>query len=134
MTWEEIGNVIRSRFKTQIADEYSLRTQYDNHDLAKQNALWCRLSIGFGDTFQVDCGGASGSRDRTVGVMTARLKVPVGQGDKQLLETAGNVKTAFNRVTDSGVHFRTPSIKRVGRINGEWQINVNCPFYADDIS
>lgn len=135
MTWEELGNIIRSRFDSQVADVQSLQTQYDNQSFDNpDNELWCRLTINFGQTFQVDCGGGSGSRDRTIGVMTAQLFLAVDQGDKQLLETADKIKTAFNRVTDTGVHFRTPSIKRVGRVNNEWQVNVNCPFYADDIS
>jgi len=134
MTWEELFNTIRSKFKTLIADEYSLPTQYDNHNLADQKDLWCRLKITTGDTFQADCGGASGSRDRTVGAITAELKIPVGKGDKKLLQMAGNIKTAFNRKNHDGVRFKTASIKRIGRVNNEWQINVNCPFYADDIS
>jgi len=134
MTFEALANIIRSRFKTQIADSQSLQTQYDNQNYDNpDNALWCRLTINYGNSLQVEMGGASGNRYRTPGVMTAQLFAPIGNGDKQLLEMADLIKTAFRCITDSGVFFQTPSIKRIGRKDSEWQVNVDCPFYADDI-
>jgi hypothetical protein len=134
MTFEQLANTIRSRFKTQVADTQSLPTQYDNHSFDNpDNAQWCRLTINFGESFQASNGGTGANRFRTPGVMTAQLFTPTGKGDKDILALADVIKTAFRCVTDSGVVFKTPSIKRVGRVKKEWQINVNCPFYADDI-
>ena len=134
MTFEDLANTIRSRFKTQIADVKSLPTQYDNHDFDNpDNEIWCRLTFNPGESSQVACGGPGANRFRTPGVMTAQLFAPVGQGDKDLLVLADAIKTAFRCVTDSGVVFKTPSIKRIGKRDGQWQVNVNCPFYADDI-
>jgi len=133
MTKKEIANAVRTRFKTQVADVLSLGTQYDNQKYDNpDNAKWCRLTVKFGETIQKSVGSPTGNRDRTSGVMIAQLFCPAG-GDGELLDVAGAVETAFKRVTYNGVTFRTPSTYPQGRVGAEWQINVNCPFYADDI-
>lgn len=136
MTHEALANTIRSRFETQIAEAYNLPTQYDNQDFNKpaDGSMWCRVSVKEGDSFQVDIGGSSGSRDRTAGVVFVQIFIALGQGDKQAVEMADLIKAVFRRITISGVKFRTPSVKRVGNNNQEWQVNVICPFIADDIS
>ncbi|HUS74347.1 MAG TPA: phage tail terminator-like protein [Sedimentisphaerales bacterium] len=134
MTKTAIANAIRSRFKAQVADALSLGTQYDNQKYDNpDNAKWCRLTVKFGETLQKSVGSPTGNRGRTPGVMIAQLFGPVGKGDGALLEVADAVETAFKRVTDTGVTFRTPSTYPRGRSGDEWQINVECPFYADDI-
>lgn len=134
MTSEAIANAIRSRFKTQVADVLSLPTQYDNHKLDNpDNAQWCRLNIKCGETFQVSIGAPGTQRDRTHGVVIAQLFGPVGAGDGALREIADAVRVAFRRVTDAGVTFATPSVHEQGLFEDSWQINVVCPFYADDI-
>ena len=134
MSWSAMANTIRSRFKTQIATPESLITQYDNHSLDNpDNEIWCRLTIKSGETTQESIGSPSSNRDRTDGVMIAQLFAPIGNGDGDLRELAETIRAAFKRVTESGVTFRTPKIKEIGRVGKEWQINVDCPFYADDI-
>ena len=134
MTSEAIANAIRSRFKTQVADVVPLPTQYDNHDTPNpDNAKWCRLTIKTGETFQVSLGAPGSQRERTHGVVIAQLFGPLGDGDGDLRDIADAVRVAFRRVTDTGVTFRTPSIHEQGLLGDSWQINVVCPFYADDI-
>lgn len=134
MTFEAMANAIRSRFKTQIADANSLPTQYDNDPTEPdKTGLWCRLSINPGDSFQKSIGAPGANYHRTVGVMFAQLFVSVGKGDKALYEMADLIKTAFRCVAASSVHFGEPSIRKIGRTENYWQLNVNCPFYADDI-
>ncbi len=134
MTFEALANIIRSRFKTQIADVLSLFTQYDNQKADNpDNEIWCRLTIGFGESTQVANGGVGNNTFRTPGVMTAQIFAPMGMGEKGSYVIADAIKTAFRCVTDSGVVFRTPSIQRIGRVENSWQVNVNCPFHADDI-
>ena len=134
MTFEAMANAARSRFKTQIADAYSLPVQYDNQDYDNpDNTLWCRLSIRFGETAVVEIGGSGGNKYRTQGIMYAQLFAPTGEGDKNILQMAGRINSAFKCVSQSGVNFKTPSIKQVGRLGSEWQVNVVCPFYADTI-
>jgi len=134
MTKTEIANAIRSRFKAQVADVLSLATQYDNQKLDNpDNVQWCRLTISPGQTTQESIGNPAGQRFRTPGVMIAQIFCPVGAGDGGLWDLADSIESAFRCVTDSGVTFRTPYSYKVGRKGNEWQINVNCPFYADDI-
>jgi len=95
MTFEALANTIRSRFKTQIADAESLPTQYDNDPTEPdKTGLWCRLTINYGETMQKSIGAPGANVHRTVGVITAQLFSPVGEGDKALLEMADNIKTA----------------------------------------
>jgi len=134
MDSETMANTIRSRFKTSVADPLSLVTQYDNQTLDNpDNANWCRLTIKSGETMQVSIGSPSSQRERTRGVMIAQLFGPVGQGDGALRGIADSIKSAFRRVTDSGVTFLTPSIEERGLFGDAWQVNVICPFYADNI-
>jgi len=134
MSWPAIANAIRSRFKDQIADVLPLTTQYDNQSLSNpDNEIWCRLTINSGETTQKSIGNPGANRERTPGIMTAQLFGPIGNGDGNLKEKAESIRVAFKRVTDTGVSFGTPKIYEVKRIGKEWQINVNCPFYADDI-
>jgi hypothetical protein len=134
MSWSAIANIVRSRFKTQIADVESLVTQYDNQSLDNpDNEIWCRLTIKSGETTQESIGSPSSNRDRTSGVMIAQLFAPIGKGDGELKELADVIRAAFKRVTQDGVTFKTPSIYEQGIREGMWQINVVCPFYADDI-
>jgi len=134
MNNESIANAIRSRFKTQVADAIPLSTQYDNHDTDNPDETsWCRLTIKTGKAQQVSIGNPSAQRYRTPGVMIAQLFCPIGKGDSELKGLADSIIAAFRGVTDTGVTFRTPYMNEVGRKDADWQINVVCPFYADDI-
>lgn len=135
MNFETMANTIRSRFSAQIATPESVPTQYDNHNMEPpDDQLWVRLTIVPGDSSQVSIGGDSNNRYRNVGVMIAQIFLPIGHGDQEAYQLADKIKTAFNSKSDSGVVFKTTSIARVGKTNSWWQLNVKCPFYADDIS
>lgn len=134
MNFEDLANTIRTRYKTQVADTQSLPTQYDNQDFTPPDqAIWARLTILPGESFKVSSGGQGGSRFRTPGVMIVQIFQPFGQGDKEGLELADVVKTAFRSMNVDSVTYRTPLISTIGRTGPWWQINVNCPFYNDDI-
>jgi hypothetical protein len=134
MTKTEITNAIRSRFETQIADVLSLVTQYDNQSADKPDKVqWCRLTIITGETMQASIGNPSGQRFRTPGIMIAQIFCPIGAGDSGLWDLADSIESAFRCVTDTGVTFKTPYSTKIGKTGNEWQINVTCPFYADDI-
>jgi len=134
MNSEERANIIRTRFKTLVADVLNLQTQYDNQDFENpDNDNWCRLTLKTTETFQVSFGNPQGNRYRTHGVMIAQLFGPLGNGDGKLREIADVIMYAFRGVTDNGVTFRAPSHDEVGIFGDSWQINVVCPFYSDDI-
>lgn len=128
----EIANIIRLRFKNQIATPNALPTHYDNAPFeAPDNALWCSVSVLFGETFKRGLGNPS--LYRTPGVMVASLHTPIETGDQALLSLADKIVRVFEAVTDQSVTFKTPSVQRVGRTGKWWQINVTCPFYSDQL-
>jgi len=129
-----VANAIRSRFKTQIADTENLPTQYDNDPTEPDKTnLWCRLTMVDGDSNQVSLGSPGSNLHRTVGILYAQLFIPVGTGDKVIRAMAKKIYDKFLGLTDFGVRYKTPSIRKVGRDGSYWQLNVNCPFYTDDI-
>ena len=130
---EQAANTIRSWFRIQIAEPYTLPTQYDNHTIDSSEGLWCRLTIQFGQTIQKSLGDVTARRFRTVGEMIAQLFALIGQGDGQLLSLGDLISTQLCGITIGAVHFRCPQARCRGRVGRHWQVNVHCPFYVDDI-
>ena len=134
--YETVAASIRTRFQTEVAikEEPSLEVQYDNEvDVRADDKVTCRLRLNFGERTQMEICGNGTHKFRLVGIMVASLFGPANEGDKDLLELAGKVLTAFQAVTADGVTYRTPQIVNVGTTGNVWQVNVNCPFYADSI-
>lgn len=135
MTIETIANSIRSRFGTTVEDVESVTVHYDNEPFESPgDSAWIRCHIVFGEAVRRSLGSSS-SRYRSVGVMMANIYTPIGKGDKAGLAIAETVRDAFRSVTADGISYRVPSVIPVGRSdNGKWwQINVNCPFYFDEL-
>lgn len=129
---ETIHNVLRSRFQQQIADVLNLQVQYDNAPVARVNGEpWMRFTIRQGDWTQQTTG--SLRRFRNYGIATASIFVPANQGDRDALQIADQIVSAFRGVTDTGVTCQTPSVLTVGKVQNEWQVNVHIPFTADDL-
>ena len=85
--------------------------------------------------------GASTSRNRHTGVAIAQIFSVLGKGTREATILADRIVSKFRSVTDSlsvagnSVVFKTPSISSVGRSGSQWwQINVSCPYYADEIA
>jgi len=150
--WQEIANSIRAHFHDNIEVGYEhgngIPTQYDNDGafvkptgldgatppgFKARDALWIRFSIRPGESRQVSLG--ANSRFRTPGVAIAQIFVPLGLGDKTAWEVADAISSAFRATTvNNSVRFYTPYVSYQGRSGKEWQINVICPFYADDVA
>jgi hypothetical protein len=132
MNRENMYNAIRSRFKTQVADKTAgLVVIYDNAPFTDSDVRWVRFTIKTGDTTQRTIGAQK--TYRTIGIAIAQIFVPVDQGDRDALQLADTITAAFRSVTDQGVRYQTPSTKNVGRTDQWWQVNVTCPFFADEI-
>lgn len=136
MSWETLHNTVRTRFKTQVADAESLPTQYDNAQFAvPQTGAWATWSVIQADSLQASTGGGNGGeRYRTLGLGEAQIFTALEEGPQPALALADKVRAAFRRVTQSGVVFESPSLSVVGREGKWWQVNVTCPFYADDVA
>ena len=134
MTFEQLFNAIRNRFETQVATPQSVFTVYPNtkHKLP-ESGMWVQFSVLPGEDIQVDVG--TQNRYRTTGIALANIFCPWETGEQDALVLADQIKTAFRGVTDAGVTYRTPSVQVIGRTAGKWwQINVSCPWYADDLA
>lgn len=133
MIIDAVSKASRSRFKTLIADVQSLPTHYDNQKFTvPENTRWCRLTVLPGDTEQADMG-TPAKRWRTSGVVVAQLFSPLEQGDENILQLADLIAETFRGKTVAPAIFRSPSIVRVGRAGPWWQVNVSCPWFADEI-
>jgi hypothetical protein len=129
--WKALVSKVSARFNTQVATPLSLPTFHDNADVEDKpsDARWCRFSVRPGIDRQIALGASK--RFRTPGVAIAQLFAPINKGDATLYEVADAIKTAFRAVTADGVHYQVPYTQVVGKVSGQWQINVVCPFDAD---
>lgn len=135
LTYEKIGNLIRSRVKTQIEDGQSVEVLYDNMDEAAftkpTDAAWVRAALLPGEATQRTFGGST-NRFRKVGVLHITVYNPIEKGDKVNRELADAVVDAFRNVSASGVVFKTPSLGVAMRDGMWWRQTITCPYYADD--
>jgi hypothetical protein len=138
MSYETLANAIRSRFKTLVGDTQTdentdaLTVQYDNDPTSPpDDATWVKFTIRWGERRQADI--SASPRYRVVGIAYAQILSPIQKGDKFALQLAGVIEAGFRSVTAGGVTWRTPSVKRQGRQGDKYQINVECPFYADEV-
>lgn len=132
-TFQALTDVVRSRWKAQIEDAQSIPTGYDNAPFNEptDGSTWARFSVIPGESQQKSMGGTN-RRFRTVGIGMAQIFTGTETGTKTSNVLINAIVTAFRGVTDTSVVFRTPSVVRVGRTGKWWQVNVICPFYADD--
>lgn len=133
--YENLGFVTRGRFRDNVALIQSLPTQYDNEEFTPpDDELWCRLTLLIGTSMQADFGDPDAIRSRTTGILIAQLFVPLGMSDQPALAMAGLIDAEFKTLTVDGVTYRKPYVSQRGR-SGKWhQVNVTCPFYADDVA
>jgi len=133
MSFEAVANTIRTRFRTEVAGDLSLPTQYDNAPFSKsENVKWCRFTVKPGQSAQIGCTGPNSRPYRTVGVCIAQLFGPVDKGDKDLWEIADSVIAAFRGESVSGVVFGDYNVNNIGRVDNEWQMNVTFEYRVDD--
>jgi hypothetical protein len=133
VTNEALANAIQSRFAAQVATPQSLTTIYDNDPTPSpaDNSLWCRFTVLDGETRRVTVGV---KQYRTVGVAIAQLFGPVGDGTQAQRQLADAIVAAFQDQTAGGVRYGVPSVDNIGKTTqGNYQINVTCPFQADTV-
>lgn len=134
MSWDTAHNTINSRFKTQVADAQSVTTFYDNFPSdPPTGTTWVRWNVRPGIALQTAFAGANSGRHRHPGLAIAQIFVPLESGTQASVQLADVIKAAFRAVTVAGVVFQTPYITMVGKSEGWWQTNVNCPFYFDEV-
>ncbi len=133
MGFETRHNAIRKKFRDDIeTPESPLVVLYDNAPTQKpENKKWVRFTILPGESFQVSIG-TNNKRFRHPGVAMVQIFTLVESGDQTALDLADKIQKKFRSQTTDGVTYRTPSIVVVGRNEGWYQVNINCPFFQDD--
>lgn len=128
------ANTLRSEFESLIAIPQGLKTLYDNqpNDKPTTGSYWIRWSVLFGDTVQQEFGDIGNPRTRTPGIAVAQVFGPKDAGDRKHLEIAQSIVDAFKLRTSGCVTLMVPSIRRIGVVGGEYQINVHCPFRYEE--
>lgn len=134
---EAIHSTVRARLSENFGDLY--RIAYDNAPeppakVGVDPQPWMRAAVRTAGTTQTAIGGTGtgANRYRTTGSLLITLMDASEKGDGVLLALADKIVLAFRAVTVGNVVFRTPSVSTVGRFGGSWQVNVSCPFYADE--
>lgn len=135
MTVEEISSSVRSRWNEEISAPRGLVSQYDNADLSDPKPtdnVWCRVNVRIATPFQATLG--LGRMFRYPGVLIVQIFAPKNTGTQATDELIDAINAAFRGISASGVVYRVPQPIVVGDKDGYWQTNVNCEFYADDVT
>lgn len=133
MTSEQLANTIQARFAARVAAPQSLATIYDNDPTPPpaDGSLWCRFTVLDGASRRVTVGV---KEYRTAGVAIAQLFGPLGEGTHTQRQIADAIVSAFQDQTAGGVWYGVPTVSNIGKTSqGNYQINVTCPFQADSV-
>lgn len=128
--YEQITNNISTYFNI-LAELNNLVVKYDN-DLSEifTDEIWCESRIDFGKAEEADIGT---DYLRIPGVFNVIIHSLIGQGIADVLNIANIISTKFrSSIVDETINFQTPRIENVGRVEDNYQVNVICPFFADN--
>jgi len=127
----DMFETISAKFKADIQDTIPIPVVYDNEvDPPESGTTYVRFTIKPNNSNQADIGSGS-NRHRTFGICFAQIYQTLGAGDKESLEIAGTIEDAFTSVTEDDVTYQTPRTKSIGKVDSNWQTNVEIPFYTD---
>jgi hypothetical protein len=137
MAYFEIINKIQDKVDT-VMSGYTIQhmNQGQGNFTKPQNSKWIRCTIKPGGSATVCIG--SQKRYRMPGVVILQIFVPIGTDDTVLNTAVGIAMLGFAyidlAVGDSEGHivkFVAPYPTDIGRVGGEYQINVTLPFQVD---
>jgi len=132
---------IQSRFDTLVQTPESLIVEYDNvapvdsdgNSAAQpENATWCRATINEGESKHISLGQSGAKSSRIPGVFTVQIFSPIETGEAAARALIDIIKTNFRLVNASGITWKEPSSRKIGRSGAWWQVNVNCPFHYEN--
>lgn len=105
--------------------------RYDNDPRdTPTSGVWMRVSTEFKDSNQAEIGIPT---FRNEGSFNVKIKILLGQGIADALSIADIIAAKFRTtIVDETINFQTPRIENVGRVEDNYQVNVICPFFADN--
>jgi len=128
-----------STLTTELAgDTVSIKTAlpvlYDNEKTLTQpnEKIWVRFTVETGEDFTSAIGAQKTAR--IVGMAVAQIYGIAGAGKGVVLDLADDIRTAFRYADDSSIVYALPYKTPVGRVDNWIRVNVNIPFYTDDVS
>lgn len=127
MGFEAITNLISTKLAL-VATANSYTVRYDNDPTATPQGNWILAQIQFGSKNRIE----SPSLDRTIGQLHLEVKTEYGRGSAPALAIADVISLAFEGIALNNVKFNVPRVIVVGRVDNDFQINVICPFHADE--
>ena len=134
MSFADVTEAIRARFRTEVTEPHSLVVQHSNAVPEKNVQRWCQLYVEVISTQQVSVGARP--RFRIAGRLVVNLFTRLNEGDGWLLQALDWVNTAFRSVTiaDPQIRFDAPSPSGPSvrdEDGGYWRLPTNVPFRAD---
>ena len=134
---KDIHNIIRCKIEEFLIPLNGCPTQYDNAPFDKPtNSCWLRATILFDDVRQADTG-AKLRRYRTTGMLIFNIFTPTNTGDNEDPDGGNEIMDQITQIFRSadigGIQFKVPKPGTRRRQSDEWMVNLNCPFYADQL-
>lgn len=120
-----------------VTIETGIAVQYDNDGAFKQpnDRRWIRFNILDGEAFQRTTGASA--RFEYPGVIMIQIFTLVDQGDAEARAMADTINSSFRRtratVGDDKIVFKTPSYESAGIEGRFWRVNINVPFYFENV-
>jgi len=128
--YEASTNSITTYFEDYVVTPNSLVARYSNDPTETPTEdLWCDADVEFGATNIIATGRQS---MRVVGSFNIEVHTPLGIGIADGLEISDIIASGFRTtIVDSNIKFKTPSVKRLGRVGDNYDFRVACPFSID---
>lgn len=133
MSYNAQAEAIRTRFRTQWADETPISWPNEPFKTPSPPVPWVRFQILDNNAEQADIGG-SASTYRHEGDVLVEVFVPLGSGEFRVRQLTQKVQDAFRGWQSGGMRFYTPRAVPVGKSEEIWwKINVLARFERDSV-
>lgn len=124
-------------------DEFNRRVQFGgtlfnppDPDEANNRFEWVRVSILWGDAFELTIGDAGVGENEIIGVLSVAVFVPGGAGEGELEQLCSLIRSMFDRMDVGSLRFGAPSGPKPGPPaveNDGWEQRViDVPFTLEE--
>ena len=110
-----------------------IKIQHDDAPFDKPNNVqWLRATIRIPDAGNADIGTVR-KRIRTIGILIFNIFTPLTLGDLETNQIADEIHNVFSSKSSGQIVYRAATTGERRRLNDSWMVNVQCPFFADQI-
>lgn len=133
--YTDVSRILRTRYRTEFADPFSVPTQYDNLPFERpEDVAWARVMISFGEAPDPGTVSTIVYGQFVSGALDVRLWAPSNYGMAPLWELADSLVLPFTeQALANGVHLTQPVVASQGFDGSQWRVRVRCPFWAENI-